>query len=129
MSLKARFATLVAASALFVGSAVPVSADVPTYRHKSEIPASMSDRLKLATRYVDTPGRTIRAASGPVQARQVVIGSSRFIVVSQAGRNSPREIAEATRRQTDCQVSRRANFRAIRKGGVVPIGYAMPCSG
>jgi len=122
-------AALSAAAALLVGSALPVAADVPTYRHKSDVPASMSDRLKLATRYAETPGGTLRAASGPVVARQVIIGNTRFIVVSNAGRNSVRDIADATRRQTDCQVSRNASFRTIRSGGIVPTGYALPCSG
>ena len=122
-------AALSTAAALLVGSALPVAADVPTYRHKSDAPASMSDRLKLAARYIETPGGTLRAASGPVVARQVLIGNSRFIVISNAGRNSVRDIADATRRQTDCQVSRNANFRTIRSGGVVPKGYALPCSG
>jgi hypothetical protein len=71
----------------------------------------------------------LRAPSGPVEARQVVIGNSKFIVVSNTGRNSARDIAATVRRQTDCQVSRNANFRTIRSGGIVPTGYAMPCSG
>jgi len=129
MSPKALFASLAVASALIIGSAVPAAADVPTYRHKSEIPATMSDRLKLAARYAETPGRTLSAPSGPVVARQVVIGNSKFIVVSNAGRNSVRDIATTVRRQTDCQVSRNANFRTIRSGGIAPSGYAMPCSG
>lgn len=129
MSPRLTFAALSAAAALLVGSALPVAADVPTYRHKSDVPASLSDRLKLAARYAETPGGTLRAASGPVVARQVVIGNTRFIVVSNAGRNSVRDIADATRRQTDCQVSRNASFRTIRSGGIVPTGYALPCSG
>ena len=128
MSPKAVFASLAVAATLVVGSVAPAAADVPTYRHKSAAPASMSDRLKLAARYAKTPGETLRAPSGPVVARQVVIGSSKFIVVSNTGRNSARDIATTVRRQTDCQVSRNANFRTIRSGGIVPTGYAMPCS-
>ncbi|MDJ1008815.1 MAG: hypothetical protein QNJ13_13445 [Paracoccaceae bacterium] len=129
MSPKATLATVIMAAALVVGSALPAAADVPTYRHKSDVPASMSDRLKLASRYVGTPGRTLRAPSGPVVARQVVIGNSRFIVFSNAGRNSVRDIAETARRYTDCSVARNASFRTIRTNSIVPTGYAMPCSG
>ncbi|MEL7026476.1 MAG: hypothetical protein AAGO57_04490 [Pseudomonadota bacterium] len=129
MSPKAIIASLAAAAALVVGSALPVSADVPTYRHKSDVPASFSERMKLAAKYVETPGSTLRATSGPIQARQVIIGSNRFMVISNVGRNSPRAVAEATRRQTSCYVSQNASFRTIRARGVVPIGYAMPCSG
>jgi hypothetical protein len=129
MSLKAILASLALSLGLVVGSAAPVSADVPTYRHKSEVPASQSERLKLAARYVETPGRALSAPSGPIMARQVVIGRSKFIVVSNAGRNSVRDITTTVRRQTDCMVSRNASFRTIRTGGIVPTGYAMPCSG
>lgn len=129
MSPKALFASLALAAGLVVGTALPTSADVPTYRHKSEIPASQSERLKLAARYAETPGRALSAPSGPIMARQVVIGNSKFIVVSNAGRNSVRDITTVVRRQTDCMVSRNASFRTIRTGGIVPSGYAMPCSG
>lgn len=129
MPPRAIFASLAVAAALVVGSAVPATADVPTYRHKSDVPASMSDRLKLAARYIETPGRTLRAASGPVVARQVVIGNSRFIVVSNTGRNSVRDVADATPGNRSGPVSRNASFRTIRSGGIVPTGYALPCSG
>lgn len=129
MSARTALSAMLTAAALLVGSAIPATADVPTYRHKSEAPASMSERLKLAAKYIDAPGGTLRAASGPILARTVIIGNSRFIVVSNAGRNSPRDVAEATRRQTDCSVARNASFRTIRSGGFAPSGYAMPCSG
>lgn len=129
MSPKPLLAAAATAAAFVLGSALPVSADVPSYRHKSDIPASQSDRMKLAAAYAETPGRTLRAPSGPVVARQVAIGNSRFIVFSNTGRNSARDIADTARRYTDCSVSRSAKFRTIRSAGIIPSGYVMPCSG
>ena len=121
-------ATLVAFGA-FVATATPVAADVPTYRDKGPVPASMSDRLKRAAAYIDTPGSTLRAPSGPVRARRVIVGNTAIMVFTSTGRNSPRAIAETARRQTACNVATNAKFRTIRHNSISPIGYAMPCSG
>ncbi|MEM9710523.1 MAG: hypothetical protein AAF871_17275 [Pseudomonadota bacterium] len=129
MRLKTPLMTLAAASLLLTGSAVPSVADVPTYRDKGAVPASASDRLKRAAAYAETPGKALSAPSGPVTARQVIIGNSRIMVISNVGRNSVRDITETARRQTGCSVSKNGTFRTIRKRSISPTGYAFFCTG
>ncbi len=127
--IKAILAAALIAGGAFVGTAGPAAADVPTYRDNGPAPASMSERLKRAAAYIDAPGGTLRAPSGPVRARMVYVGGTPIIVFTSTGRNSPRDIADTARRQTGCNVARNAKFRTIRHNSIAPIGYAMPCSG
>ena len=127
--LKALFAASLIGFGAFVATATPAAADVPTYRDKGPVPSSMSERLKRAAAYIDTPGTTLRAPSGPVRVRRVIVGDTAIMVFTSTGRNSPRAIADTARRQTACKVAQNAKFRTIRHNSIAPIGYAMPCSG
>lgn len=127
--LKMLVAAGLVASGAIIASATPAMADVPTYRDKGPVPASMSDRLKRASAYIDTPGSTLRAPSGPVRVRRVIVGDTAIMVFTSTGRNSPRAIADTARRQTACNVAANAKFRTIRHNSISPIGYAIPCSG
>ncbi len=127
--IKAIFAAVLIAGGAFVGTAGPAAADVPTYRDNGPVPASMSERLKRASAYIDAPGTTLRAPSGPVRARRVIVGRTAIMVFTSTGRNSPRDIADTARRQTSCNVARNAKFRTIRHNSITPVGYAMPCAG
>ena len=127
--IKAILAAALIAGGTFVGTAGPAAADVPTYRDKGPVPSSMSERLKRASAYIDAPGGTLRAPSGPVRARRVIVGQTAIMVFTSTGRNSARDIADTARRQTGCNVARNAKFRTIRHNSITPVGYAMPCSG
>lgn len=129
MNMKAIFATMIAAAGLLIGSAIPAAADVPTYRHKAQVPATMSDRLKLASAYHKAPGARMQGPAGAMVARRVVVGGTEILVVTSPGRNSPRDIALAARTQTGCFVPKNASFRTIFAGGPIPKGYALPCAG
>lgn len=127
--LKAAIAASLIATGALVATATPATAEIPTYRDQGPVPGSISARLKRAAAYIDVPGATLRAPSGPVRARRVIIGNTAILVFTSTGRNSVRDIAETARSQTNCKVAANATFRTIRHNSIAPIGYALPCSG